>query len=212
MKNLLTLILTFLLFTSNGQDTITNKTTLNLEFGPSTTSLTGNYFLYNKIPTTNFLIGYRVEYNLTKWLSYNIGLLYDRKGQNYKYPLRDDNNNVIVDNGEPIELIEKNQLNYLTLPMTARLKLGNKHKLVHTVGVYGSYLINNNRINKSYEYENVSYDLFDFGLSLGIGGEFKLNNKLNINIELRDNLGLYKISNNDRNNSLSFVTGLGFKF
>ena len=159
MKNLLLGFLLLLVFVLNGQD---NKISMNLEFGPSTTNLIGSGDLYDKIPTTNFLIGYRVEYDLTKWLSYNIGLLYDRKGQNYKYPLRDDNNNVIIDNGEPIELIEKNRLNYLTLPMNLRFKLGNKHKLIHTVGVYGSYLINNNHINKSYEYENVSLTRYGF--------------------------------------------------
>ena len=95
MKNLLLgFLLLLLVFVLNGQD---NKISMNLEFGPSTTNLIGSGDLYDKIPTTNFLIGYRVEYGLTKWLSYNIGLLYDRKGQNYKYPLRDDNNNVIID-------------------------------------------------------------------------------------------------------------------
>lgn len=200
MKNLLLGFLLLLVFVLNGQD---NKISMNLEFGPSTTNLIGSGDLYDKIPTTNFLIGYRVEYGLTKWLSYNIGLLYDRKGQNYKYLLRDDNNNVIIDNGEPIEFIEKNRLNYLTLPMNLRFKLGDKHKLIHTVGVYGSYLID------SY-YSN--YSLFDFGLTFGVGGEFKLTNRLNINMEIRDNLGLYKISNQVRNNSVSFVTGLGIKF
>ena len=216
MKNLLSLLLTLSVFISKGQDTILNKKSISFEFGPSFTNVRSinNFFDYYDIDiktSINSVVGVRFEYSFTKWFSYNIGLLYDRKGYNYEYYLTDVDG---VFNNQYIT--GRVQYNYLTLPITTRFKLGNKHKLVHTIGGYGSYLINTYHLSTFGKDDNKSgTNIFDLGLVFGLGGEFILNDKLKLNVEVRNNLGLnniyYGSENKTLNNSLMIIMGIGYK-
>lgn len=167
----------------------------------------GNEFTDNFNYDFGFLIGLTVEYSFKKNLSIISGINYERK--------KSVNNSFYLFNNENPKITDK--IDYLTLPVFLKLNFDN-HFFING-GSYLSYLISG-----EYVLEGITKldqtDLkkrVDFGISFGIGKKFKLNEKNNLNLEIRNDFGIVNISDTEisnngtiKTNSLNLIMGLTF--
>jgi hypothetical protein len=84
-------------------------------------------------------------------------------------------------------------LHYITVPINLKYYIGAKKNFFMTGGAYAAVLVND-----TYRFDGEKLDnpqgggflTFDYGLNLGFGTKLKLTETQNLNIELRENLGL----------------------
>jgi hypothetical protein len=219
-KQTIILLATFI-FCSSAIIGQTNKFDVGLEGGPSLTSLRGNDILekYND-PTVGFSIGLAFQYNFPKLISIRTNIAFERKGAIAKNKASDEFGNPIG------EITTHTNFDYLTIPLFARLTIGNKMKFFVNVGPYFSYLIKQtsktdaiNEFPKSKTDNTSNFTRIDLGLTTGLGAGLPINDKLLITLEIRNNLGLYNISShpvaNDgtiKTNSTNLLFGIAYKF
>jgi hypothetical protein len=153
----------------------------------------------------DFLLGVSFEYNLQKNLSIKTNINYEPKS--YSQKGYDFQTGLISNERRKINIF-----NYLSFPILIKYKFGNSRSFFIEGGPFIGHLL-----NSKYEYNDLP-DLertslnqkTDFGLSIGIGKIFQLNDKSNINIQLRENLGLPNISKDQnietrKTNSLNLI-------
>jgi hypothetical protein len=80
-------------------------------------------------------------------------------------------------------------LDYLTLPVFLQVKFGKKPEFFIIIGPYVSYLFASNS-------NDLDNKVFDIGSSMGIGAQIPLSSEVDINFELRNNIGFINIQNN----------------
>jgi len=148
------------------------------------------------------LAGFTIEYILNEKLSLKSSLNFERKRFSWNY---DD----LLDPVDPLYTGPFFRIyDYLTVPILINLNFGRSDNFFINGGSFFGYLINAEYKVDGIVLEdlNSSISKFDFGLSLGIGTLIALNDKNNLTIEIRDNLGM----SYEKTNSIILSVGWNF--
>ncbi|WP_308993962.1 porin family protein [Mariniflexile litorale] len=198
MKNiklsiLFTLLITFQLFS---QDISTEKFKIGLNLGVNSFDLNHDDIFDRYDGMISYTFGLSFEYKLNRKLSLISNINYDSKMmklENFQY--RDFNENI------DYSVKDKMKFNYINIPILIRYYVGNK--LFADLGGFYNHSLkieNDSTIKETgekitlWEHENV-IKKYDYGISLGIGYGFDLNNNNHFSIELKDELGIANIAN-----------------
>ena len=205
MKTKTTLILLALIFTSS----IYSQIKIGVNAGATYSKFYGNVSIENTNAGISFLIGASFEYYLNESLSLKTNLNFERKSFNLKFPEIDD-----IGNPTGGELKITTDFDYLTLPIMAKYEFGNSKKFFVNGGPFLGFLLSvKSKLDNFPDIDFTTlYKKIDIGLSFGIGTKIYLNDRSNLNIELRENLGLKNISDvvvidngNIKTNSLNLI-------
>ncbi len=219
MKNPLALLAGILLFPALMFSQETLK--LGINAGATYSSIRGNAVADRSEGAVNFLIGTSLEYPLTEKLSVLANLNFERKSfTNTIYFETLGNFDPVVDPAFMTGSFKaRGTLNYITLPVNLKYYLGAKKAFYINGGPYAGFFISETTKvdgNKVTD-DSDTFKTIDFGVNLGIGTRIAINEKSDLNIELRDCLGLTNISKvpvidngTVKTNSLALVVGWQF--
>ncbi len=130
------------------------------------------------------------EYYLKENLSIKTNLNYERKSFNTQNFGTDEfgfvNNEVEI----------TTNFDYLSFPILVKYEFGNSKKFFVNSGPFLGFLLSTKSKADGFpDSDSTSLNKkLDLGISFGIGKKFNLNDKNNLNIEIRENLGLINIS------------------
>lgn len=176
--------------------------------------------VYSESPAFAYLGGIHFEYPLKEHLSVRIEVNYERKSQQAK--------NIIEivsfeQASRTYPFTTKKKYDYLVLPLLLKYHFTDKNSFYVNGGPFIGYLLKStftsdlhvpefNTVNKDDTTNNNKRT--DFGLSLGFGKHFELDQKSTLSLELRENLGLSNTtkvavwdSGNVKTNSINFIIG-----
>jgi hypothetical protein len=208
-------ILTFSLIalTSYGQ----NKVKFGFNSGLNYASLRGNAYADNLTANFSYLGGLSFEYFLKENLSIGANLNYENK------TIKDNTYIYLIDQngfGERVKNDAKIKYNYLVLPVYVSCYFTPKKNFYVNGGLFVGYLLNSKFTSKRFNDTTDTSDKnkkADGGLVLGFGKVFKLNEKNELKLELRENLGLVNTSDvevyNDgtiKTNSINLILNWNF--
>jgi hypothetical protein len=196
-----------------------NQLELGVEFGPTLSSLRGNTILERyHTSKLSYAAGLFLLYHFKQGISLVTGPAYENKGSKIKESQYYD------DLGNPIGIGEgRTEYHYLTFPILVRKWFGNKDLFFVNTGPYLGYLIKQTskiKINNgpTSTIDNTENDKqIDFGIAIGAGLKFPLNNRCNFLLEIRNNLGLINTSDipvadngSIKTNTLNLLVGFSF--
>ena len=195
-----------------------SKVKLGVNGGLNYSSLRGNDLTEDLIkPGFSYLAGFSFEYFIKDNLSINSNLNFEQKLANengYVY-LTDEYGYTDV-----VKADTKIKYNYLVLPVYASYYFGTKNDFYVNGGAFVGFLINSKMTSKKFNDSTDTTDLnktTDLGLVFGFGKLFKLNEKNNLKVELRENLGMVntsdvKVYNNGtiKTNSINLILNWNF--
>ena len=165
----------------------------------------------------DFLIGASFEYYLNENLLLKTNLNYERKSFGDSFPFTDNRGMLIG------QIKATTNFDYLTIPIMAKYEFGNSKKFFVNGGPFLGFLLSIKtkgkskvlNLNSSTNIEGLKK--INVGLSFGIGMKVYSNDKSDLNIELRENLGLLNISDNEvyeggnlKTNSLNLILNWSF--
>jgi len=166
----------------------------------------------------DFLVGVSFEYQLKERLSLVANINYDRKSVNDEPYIEFQSPDDPAFYGK-VKIKFKNQ--FISIPIILKYKFDNSKSFYINGGSFLSYLLKSELTNN---YDDVNSDFtdnmksVDFGLIFGVGKTFKLKNNSEINIEIRENLGLANISalpvvgdGSIKSNSINLICNYSFK-
>ena len=121
------------------------------------------------------------------------------------------------------EISTYTKFDYLTFPILVRATFGKKVQYFVNAGPYFGYLIKQTFVTKGDNFpttttDNTSFDKrFDTGISTGLGLSIPIKSKFAFSLELRNNLGLYNVTDLPVTNSVIVKTNstnilLGFTY
>lgn len=226
MKKITFLFFTIVLITlkTSAQD---SKVKFGIQGGLNYSSLRGYDGFVDDNPGFAYLFGFSFQHEIQENLSIKVDLNYERKAQISKSTIN------LIDNSEsplPIEQsIYKSKtttyLNYIVLPIMLKYNFSNDKSFYINGGPYLGYLLKSGIKSESNAPSIYNGDVedtknrksLDYGISAGIGKEFKFNENHNFYIELRENLGLANIAKGEiinggtiKTNSLNLLAGFTF--
>lgn len=182
-----------------------NKIKLGVNGGLNYASLRGNIFVDNLAANFSYLGGVSFEYFFKENLSIGANLNYENKtakDKGYIYLVNDGF-------GERVKSDTKAKYNYLVLPVYVNYYFAPKKDFYFNGGVFVGYLLDSKFTSKKFNDTTVTTDKnkkTDAGLVLGFGKVFKLNDKNELKLELRENLGLVNTSDVEVYNNGSVKT------
>jgi hypothetical protein len=197
-----------------------SKLKVGFNGGLTYSSFRGNPQIETLDAGVDFLVGVSFEYQLKERLSLVANINYDRKTATDNpyieiFPSPDDPSFY-----GRVKIKFKNQ--FISLPILLKYKFGPRNSLYINGGPFMSYMLKSELWN---DYDEVNsdqtdnYKTLDFGLVFGFGKTFKLKNNTEINVEIRENLGLSNISNvpvvdngSIKTNSLNLICNYSFNF
>jgi hypothetical protein len=148
----------------------------------------------------DYLVGISLEKPLSSSLSILANLNYERKSFT---------NTITIENGDPFDPVvvlrnvdTKLTLQYLSLPVNLKYYVGPSKGFYINGGIFAGYYLGETLKADGDKVDDDGQDIFkklDFGVNLGVGVRFPIDEHNDIAVELRDNLGL--ISINDLNNA-----------
>jgi hypothetical protein len=210
------LALTFQFTNSYGQQ---NKFAIGIEAGANLGHFYGNPILkkYGESTVREYR-GISLQYNINRTFSLHTGLAYEQKGHHAKLQ-------TINYNGMPTATIISNfTYSYLTVPAMVRATFGKRFRYFVNLGPYAGYAlkqISKTEYPQAYTIEtddSKSMKQTDFGISAGSGIAFPVDSKLDLSLEIRNNLGLVNISKvqvveneSIKTNTLNLLIGLSYK-
>lgn len=209
MKSLsLTALLFFSILIVFGQD---SNILVGVDAGPSITTLRNedNMDLKSKV---GYAAGISFEYLLNEKLGIKSGLLFEKKGAR-------DEITRIDGEGIPTETIDiDNQYNYLILPLLFAYHTPGDISFYANAGPYFGFLLSNmvyyeetdTSPGKKEDFTSETNSI-DVGLSIGIGTNITLSDKLLLGFDIKNNLGLTKTIGSSKTNSLGLLIGLKYK-
>jgi|SRR5690554_1496948 len=199
-KNYL-LIFTIFLFTNYliGQEKKSNTFIVGINAGPNYNSLRGDSFADNYDSQFNYFFGLSFEYNINENFSVLANLNYENKSYKSEY----ESFSQVWTNTFKVE--DKTKFKNLNIPILLKYKFGFDKEFFLNGGFFYNHIfdISNEMINTETG-ENLSdfdfNELFknkEYGISLGIGMTFKLNERNNLTIEVRDDFGISDIGDTE---------------
>jgi opacity protein-like surface antigen len=223
MKRFLLCLCAIIALSSSVSFAQTHGMYIGTEGGPNRTSIWGNEYITKsgepkKAP--NFFTGASFEFCFTEFTSLRTGLAFERKGVRFMSVVRDEYSNPIG------SVPARNYLDYLTLPLMAKVAFGKKPKFFVNAGPYIGYLISQKDVIYDSEFMNAvitvnnseRYKKLDMGFTAGLGTEMPLTDKVKLSFELRQNLGVYNVYNVPtffdgimKTNSTNLLFGLAYK-
>jgi hypothetical protein len=203
----------FVLFSlhSFGQD----KFRIGINSGITLSHFRGNDLVNRSNSGLGFLVGLDFEYSLKEKLSLRTNVSYETKSIVYKTIVLYDNFGAPTGKNTKI----KSTYDYITIPILVKYSFDNKKSFFINGGPFLGFLLNAKSKAESVDSNNFTSlnKNLDYGLSFGIGKRFNLNEKNDLNIEIRDNLGLVNTSAvkviNDgtiKTNSVNLILGWSF--
>lgn len=193
MKKTVYALLVSIFFISN--NFAQSKLKLGVNGGLTYSSFRGNPQIETLDAGFDFLVGVSFEYQLKERLSLVSNINYDRKTATDNPYIQ-----IIENPDDPsfygkVKIKFRNQ--YLSLPILLKYKFGTNNSFFINGGPFLSYLLKSELTNN---YDDTSSDqtdnfkTLDYGLTFGFGKTFKLKNNNELNIEIRENLGLSEIN------------------
>lgn len=198
-------------FNVYGQD----KLEIGLNFGLNYPSLRGYDFASNQNFRIGFLIGSSLEYELNNHFSLKGNINYERRVDRFQITFFN-NEAQEIGNDDFREIFS-----YINFPILLNYKFNDSGYFINS-GPFANYLI---EAKFKPDYPNEERDRgnsseikkLDFGLSLGIGKNFKINDKNNFVIEIRDDFGLIdtggvpnQFDGTSRTNSIKLILNWSF--
>jgi opacity protein-like surface antigen len=163
-------------------------------------------------PIYTYSLGIVTGYQFNERISSNFGINFEPKGYGGDYTFTDNTGYIISE--KEAKLINS----YITFPLTIRLNTFGKTKFYNDFGLYGAI-----NIRTSYDGENISetetddYRNFDIGVLQGLGAIFLINERVDLSLGYRLNVGLVPVFENmknfsSRNLSWAIITmGINYK-
>lgn len=193
IKNLLLSIICLLVFSiSQGQ----NEFKIGLNLGSTLSSVRGNDIAEENKAALDFLVGASFEYAFNENTSLISNINYERKSFS-----REITNSFFIDPLDPSfndnNAKARTTLSYLSIPIMLKYNFGADKNFFINGGPFIGFFLDSGVKVDGEKVEDDGNDVFnstDYGLSFGIGTKVKLNETNNLNIELRNNLGLSNIS------------------
>lgn len=169
------------------------KTNFGINTGLTYSDIRGNEIANKNKYDFDFLIGASVEIPINKKFSFLTGLNYERKSYTGEIIFT----KILYNPIDPAFTQEssnkiKETLSYLNIPLNAKYYVGKQNSFFVNGGIYTAIFINS-KTNFGGN-EKGLFNALDFGVNLGIGKKIKLNEKVILNIEIKDNYGLVNIS------------------
>ncbi|MBI5540521.1 MAG: PorT family protein [Bacteroidia bacterium] len=205
MKQIIIIILLFAITSmAFGQQ---SKINLGIEVAPSLIFLRGNEMLekYND-PTLGYAGGIFLQYNVSEQFSLATNIVFEKKG----CIATGTETNAIGD--EIGKFTTRTNFNYLSAPLLLRYSFGKSTKCYINGGPFFSYLIKGSAVSKGtntprsvFDYTPL-YKHLDLGIAAGVGVLIPASEKLSYVVELRNNLGLYDISDGPVYNDGKIIT------
>lgn len=178
-------------------------------------------------PSFAYLFGISFQYRIKENLSIKADINYERKTQIAKSTIElwEASESPILINGN-YTFKTTTYLNYIMLPIMLKYNFSKDKSFYVNGGPYLGYLLKSGAkidaknipgINTDDEETTKYRKSLDYGLSAGIGKEFKLNGNHQIYVELRENLGLANIAKSNslytytiKTNSINLIAGYTF--
>jgi hypothetical protein len=177
--------------------------------------------VYSESPAFAYLGGLNLEYQIQDRLSLKLELNYERKSQ------KGDNFIEVRQNFESLpqayNFTTKKNYDYLVLPILLKYNFSDQNSFYVNGGPFIGYLLKSNLTNDLQNIDGLNNDPVetknlnkktDFGLSIGVGKTFEINERNAIFIEIRENLGLTNTSKEQvwgdgqvKTNSLNLIVG-----
>jgi hypothetical protein len=196
-----------------------SKILLGFEVSPTLAWLRGNSAIGINKSRLGYATGFSFEYSLISHFSLRSGLGYERKGQAQDISFTDENgNNIGTAN-------LKSNYDYLVLPLLGSFSTNGTIKFFVNAGPFLGFLLSQkNKVPASGLFPGQTVDNYDntknldLGISLGLGIDIPLGEKLLIELGSKFDLGL--LDTNEQNifgtgtaktNSLGFQLGLKYK-
>ncbi|WP_291110509.1 porin family protein [Flavobacterium sp. UBA6195] len=194
-----------------------DKIKFGVNGGLNYASLRGNDLAEDLAPGISYLVGVSAEFFLKENLSISANLNYENK------TAKDNGNVYLIDEyGFPtmIKSDSKSIYNYLVLPVYVNYYFGKKDDFYVNGGLFLGYLLNSKFSSKNSDNDTDTTDMnkkIDAGLVFGFGKVFQLNDKNNLKLEIRENLGMLNTSDFDvyndgtiKTNSLNLILNWNF--
>ncbi|GEL11496.1 Outer membrane protein beta-barrel domain-containing protein [Flavobacterium glycines] len=229
------LLTVFLVVVFNVVGLAQSNYSVGVNFGSNYTSFRGSDILDHTDSGFGYLAGLFVEYRINKNFSINSGLNLEQKSIKYEtdYTISYFDNQTFEYFVEDINVKTINKYKYLTIPLLVKYSFGKSKSFFVNGGGFisfwqshkqKSHFVNKNGGSIVYSPSGINFPLAndvssDYGVSLGLGKIFELDNRNTILIELRDNLGLCNtidgtfnqgVSGGIKTNSLSLITSWSF--
>lgn len=190
---------------------------IGFNVGPSLSHFYGSNAAEDLRAKGGFAAGFVYQYAFSTRFALHTGLLYESKGAS----------SLTILDPFDVEVRSRYNFNYLAIPVLFRAHLAPDAKLRPFInaGPYFGFLTRQMTVVRTETGDDVDIDRnnntndyrgFDIGLSAGIGIDYLITDRMHLDFEIRDNLGLYNISesSNDNNrlnnNSVNFLVGMIF--
>jgi hypothetical protein len=185
-----------------------NKLSIGVQVAPSRT------FWYNNTSDVytsklGFVAGIATQYNIKPWLALCFDLNYERKGRDIDFSNLTFSDGVDSRRGFDYDkhVSVSASLDYITLPVMVKFKLGEKIKCFTNIGIYAGYLARTGEYDSPANYNN----RFDIGLINSLGLEVPIKKRAQLSIEARNNLGFVPVFYGSKNESLALLIGFAYK-
>lgn len=141
-------------------------------------------------PSLTFAAGLSALYHFTPLLSLHGDLLYERKGAVSQIIYTTDQGDNFI--GKKSAL----WIDYITLPLMARVTVGHKVKLTAEVGPYiGARIAQSTTMRDVYDHYASITRPWDAGICVAAGLAVPVEERFTLSIEARDNVGLVNVAN-----------------
>jgi hypothetical protein len=190
--------------------------------GPSFSDIRGDGYATEFNYGFGYMVGISMEVPLNQRFSFCTSINYERKSAVQKTSFSY-NEIIIGPDGTAVNLpVEGNTkitttLDYIVIPVNLKYYLDIWENYYATGGAFIAYAVNEGhkiKGDKPMTDYRQNYENLDYGVSFGIGTKFKLNRTQEVNIELRDNLGLSNVTDIDSDkistNSINLILNWQF--
>ena len=167
------------------------KTKFGVSAGATYANIRGGYIDESQKGGFNFLAGLSLELPINNKFSFLTNLNYERKSSNVE-AMDFFYESSFFGQGRESEINLTS--NYIALPINVKYYIGNKNIFYVNGGLYSAFYIGGRSVSDLGTQRSKPDELtVDVGVNIGVGHVIKFK-KTNLNIELRDNLGLKQIS------------------